>query len=772
MTFIAPWFLIGLIAAGIPLLLHLRRRRDHRRIVFSTNQFFDERFLRSARRARLQNLLLMLLRMALLALLVLALAQPLFHFGRFTVAGSFTDGPRRVAIVIDDSASMARVGPKGTAIDQAKKGADRLLDELSTARGDRATVILAGQRAGGAKLLFGKPTAEFAAVRKAIDRIKPTGLGTDLNAAVTAAAHSLGTAPGQNAGGGNRQVYVFSDLARSAFATGRKLSAGATTTLVMVNCGADRAGKGNSEPADVSVDAIQYGAARPTVAIPFTFRALVRNHGDDPQQLRVDLMVNKKTVDSIAATVAAKQSQVVRFSHSFDRPGWYAGRIVVHDDSGADPFKLDHTRYFAVHVEGAVHVLAVDGEPSRIASHDELFFFRLALTAQPASGSHAGITVDTTTPKGLSADKLDGHDVVVLANVSSLSDDALAAVEHYADRGGTVLFTLGDRCRRDVYNAWDGPGRLHHGLLPATIGKRFVGDAAANATTQPHKNQAGRIAWVDDQSTMLAGFRAGELGSLTNVYFSNRFHLTPRAGSRVLMQGPDGGAILVSHPFGRGLVLLFASTIDRDWTNFPLKPTYVPFLYRLITSSLTPSLGTGNFVRTGDVVTLPRAATQADVFRIVLPGGGVAKASSHLEGGAGNGEGISFSDTASAGVYRVFPVAAHAAAPRGPAIAFAANTPANEYRQASVDGHALKTLAAKDTPLLYLKNPALIGSTDLRATRGVELWNWLLWIALAAALVEPWIAKRLSLRRREAARIEAASEARVVPDELTSEVAA
>ena len=75
--FAAPLFLFGLLAAAVPLVIHLRRARHVRRIVFSTTRFFDEAFIRAARRARLQDRLLMLLRMALIMLFVLALAQPL-----------------------------------------------------------------------------------------------------------------------------------------------------------------------------------------------------------------------------------------------------------------------------------------------------------------------------------------------------------------------------------------------------------------------------------------------------------------------------------------------------------------------------------------------------------------------------------------------------------------------------------------------------------------------------------------------------------------------
>ena len=88
--FLTPWLLLGLLATAIPLVLHLRKSTMVKRITFSTTRFFDEQFIRSSRRARFQDLLLMLLRIALLLLFVLALAQPLLKRQRVGI-GNFAE---------------------------------------------------------------------------------------------------------------------------------------------------------------------------------------------------------------------------------------------------------------------------------------------------------------------------------------------------------------------------------------------------------------------------------------------------------------------------------------------------------------------------------------------------------------------------------------------------------------------------------------------------------------------------------------------------------
>ena len=74
-TFLTPWFLVGLLAAAIPLIIHLSRSRRTKKMRFSTTRFFTDQFLRSYRMSRLKELLLLALRVALCALLALALAR-------------------------------------------------------------------------------------------------------------------------------------------------------------------------------------------------------------------------------------------------------------------------------------------------------------------------------------------------------------------------------------------------------------------------------------------------------------------------------------------------------------------------------------------------------------------------------------------------------------------------------------------------------------------------------------------------------------------------
>ena len=74
--FLHPWLLVGLAAAGIPIVLHLLERREPPTVVFPAVRYLIAATERHQRRLRLQNWLLLLLRTLLIVFLVLAAAGP------------------------------------------------------------------------------------------------------------------------------------------------------------------------------------------------------------------------------------------------------------------------------------------------------------------------------------------------------------------------------------------------------------------------------------------------------------------------------------------------------------------------------------------------------------------------------------------------------------------------------------------------------------------------------------------------------------------------
>lgn len=110
MSFLTPWALLLTALAGVPLLLHLLRRRTGVRVDFPAVRYLLRAEREHAREVKLRNLLLMLVRVGIVLAVSFAVARPV------GVLPGFGHPPTALAIVIDNSASSAAVRGDGPAL--------------------------------------------------------------------------------------------------------------------------------------------------------------------------------------------------------------------------------------------------------------------------------------------------------------------------------------------------------------------------------------------------------------------------------------------------------------------------------------------------------------------------------------------------------------------------------------------------------------------------------------------------------------------------------
>src|SRR3954469_7362900 len=106
MTFLTGSLLFGLLAAAIPVVIHLLHRQRTVPVPWGAMQFLLESQLRFKRRRKVDYWLLLLARVALLALLAFLLARPLLTEGKYNPLSP--DVATDIAVVVDHSLSTGR----------------------------------------------------------------------------------------------------------------------------------------------------------------------------------------------------------------------------------------------------------------------------------------------------------------------------------------------------------------------------------------------------------------------------------------------------------------------------------------------------------------------------------------------------------------------------------------------------------------------------------------------------------------------------------------
>src|ERR1700692_2153473 len=158
MGLLAPWFLAGIAAVGLPFYVHLLRRHTTIPRPFSSLMFFERRTQSSIKHRRLRYLFLLSLRALLLLLAVLAFANPFINRSAASM-----NNEKLLLLVIDNSFSMRA----GTRLDDARREA---LSVLSSRRpSDRAQVMALGSQIQ----VLTQPSQDAGALRAAVESLEP-----------------------------------------------------------------------------------------------------------------------------------------------------------------------------------------------------------------------------------------------------------------------------------------------------------------------------------------------------------------------------------------------------------------------------------------------------------------------------------------------------------------------------------------------------------------------------------------------------------------------
>ena len=110
-------------------------------------------------------------------------------------------------------------------------------------------------------------------------------------------------------------------------------------------------------------------------------------------------------------------------------------------------------------------------------------------------------------------------------------------------------------------------------ILPATLLKRYR--AAGRGGDQ-------RVARLQKRHPIFNHFEEVHFSYLMATLYTD-FHLAePLAGSQVLAALQDGSPLLLERGIGKGRVLLFTSSVDRNWNQLPLKSIFLPFCQEMV----------------------------------------------------------------------------------------------------------------------------------------------------------------------------------------------
>ncbi len=551
-TFLNPGVLVGLVAAAVPVLIHILSRRRVRRRRFSDLRFLEEAQASRARSLDLRRLLLLLLRVLIVLLVVLGAARP--RVGGLLAGPA---GPRSLLLLLDGSASMQAQQEDGTRFAAAVEQAAALIASLPA--GSEVQVVRSGART--APLFAGwVPASEAAA--QALDALAPDDGGFRPAEALRAAAGWVGTARAAPV-----EVVLLSDLQGwRGEAPAPRDSAGseglAAAAVELAAAGPVRVlVRGVGEPfPNGGVLGVRLPLRALRAGEPVTILAEVRQR---EAGLPFRLELDGRTVAEAVPAGTAPGRGLAEFALSVPAAGAHRGRVL----GPGDRLPADDRRPFVLEVRDRIAVLLVHGPDRGPAGRGAAGRggWRYLVEALVPGGQEDLFAVRTVASDRLVAGDLVAADVALFVDPDPLGRQLLADLQDWLRGGGAAGFLVGDPTL--------GP-YLEDSLLPA-LG--LPGGAVFRARPEAAAETATLLA---PDHPVFAGLGERPLRTLQEIRW-RRFYAVQEGRARALLEFAGGAPALLEGRLGAGTWVLLPFDLSLEASDLALSPMALPLLQRL-----------------------------------------------------------------------------------------------------------------------------------------------------------------------------------------------
>ena len=703
MNFLTPLFLLGALAIAGPIIYHLVRRTTRETTTFSSLMFLLPSPPRISKRHQVENLLLLLLRCAAIALLALGFARPFLR--QAPVDDPSATQPKRMVVLVDQSASMQRLGAWASAQERVDAVLRRAgpADQVALFLFDRETRPLVSfedwnRAAPGDRVAFAK--ARLAAVT-------PGWAGTRVGTALVTAAEALSEIEGQTVPG-PRQVFLVSDL--QAGSRMDSLQAYEWPRNVELFIESVKATSTTNAGVQLVAD-----AADSNRAVDAPARVRVSNAADSKREqfklgwTRGEAGAAPSYIGTpIDAYVPPGQSRV--FAVPLPTGGATAEQLMLQGDDES----FDNTVYFIPPVQQRTSVLWIGSDVAE-DPRQPLFFLRRAFSDTP----RLGIQVVAVAPNAPlpPADVAAAGAIFVSENVSPATAQAL---REQALAGKTIVFAP------------------RSAAAAPTLATLLAVPAVPMEEARPATY--AMFSEIDFKHPLFAPFADPRFSDFTKIHIwkYRKIDASTLPEARLLARFDSGDPAVMEVPMGRGRVFVLAAGWHPEDSQLAVSSKFVPLMWSLL------ELGGGiatvpTQYGVGDPVAL---RTSEGYTQVRAPGGSTVPLPATAE----------FRETLKPGIYEA------AGAAGGRAQRFAVNLDPNESRTAPLGADELEQLGLPLTRGETIKTETTETKTLLQGVEAEsrqKLWRWFIVATLVILLLESalagWTARKNSFRTQEVA---------------------
>lgn len=700
MNFLNPPVLFGLLAVSIPILIHLLNLSKVRKVEFSTLKFLKELQKSKMKRIKLRQLLLLALRILAIVFLVLAFADPVVK----SSPGSGT-GSSSAIVILDNSFSME--AENGKAMKNAKEAAAEIISFLSSGQ---EIYYVPSSSIGNLSVQIMALTQKdaLAQIERTEISLKPFSLTEALNFSAFLS---------ENSSAGNPDIFIISDFQRRNFSgseNGRLPGKIAEANFYMV-------GAGQNGLNNIALDSSGLSLGFAEAGMEISSEVVVHNYSQFSQSnLGIRSYAAGNQSGEAFISLNSNESIQAGISMAGIKKGSTGYSVQLEERSKTDDqLDSDNSDFFVSYVPEKLKVFLLSGDVKETA------FVELALKAAGNPESESG-NIEVLTSQTVS-NALTESDVMIIAGRNSISEAEASAIREFAESGGGVLYF--PAVSTDV-------NEINERLF-ALSGDYRYSDKVSLQSSAPEK-----FGKTDFDHPLLKGiFRNRNLsltsgGTIDSPEITEYFKSVASDRALPVISLSNGYPFLTELSLGKGKMLVSSVSLSPSSGNFATKGIFVPLLMRsvnLLSSNLIVeeryTVGRENIV----------ALTGIDnVHKIVNP----ENTTDTLNAGASAVQNrffrLPYSDlTSESGIYRAIDSS-------GSEMLFAMNHDATEsLLQMMPEEEVVSYIRSVGAKTVVFSEWDDIDSSYHSSKDGIQIWKYMLLLAIAALVAEKFLARKL-----------------------------
>lgn len=687
MIFLNPAILFGLLAASIPVIIHLFNLRKLKKIEFSTLAFLKELQKNKIRKIKLKQWILLALRVLIILFVVMAFARPALQ--SIQIGGTTSTAKTTAIFILDNTFSMSVVDQKGSYFNQAKEIINQVISQLQ--EGDEVGLVLVSN-----PKLENKLTSNLSEFIKNVDQLDLSYSSGDLNSTIIKASQIISESKNFN-----KEIYILSDFQKNKI-TKENLS-NDLSELLNESIRLYSFDLSDKDVFNLSVDELKINNQIFEKDKPVSFSVTITNNSNqDVNSAVVSLFIDDERAAQKSFDVNAGQSTIVEI----EAVPKSAAFIDVVAEIETDEIEQDNKRFASLFIPEKISVGMFSENPT------DLTFVELALQ----TAGETQYAIDKKTINQITSQQLNKYLTIILSTNSLPS--GIEQVKNYLNNGGGLI--LFPASASDAVKLNQFYSLLGLGINSSFVGKINNSDLKIKFDKTDFNHPIFQNIFQNDEKKK---YESPEL---------NAYYKITSSGNQIISL-VDESSFLSEYKMGKGKVFVFNSSPVLSWSDFPIKSIFAPLINKSV-AYLSSKERDANVFLAGEEVNLNLKSTNLSQLKIVKPD----KSEEFINLSENTGRDyLSYSNTNVTGNYKFY-------SGNNQIEDISINTDPTEskteYANESDFDNYLDQMkfAGNYAPIAKESN---ITEKILQARFGSELWRYFLLVAIILALIEMTIAR-------------------------------